>query len=387
MINFIRQVLSLLNFLFPKSHKRVVLLPFPNTEPGSINIANYLVDHSDYEVHFIVEKEGGIIPRMLLRPQVHIIVKTNRSDYRYLWQLYRSKFVFLTHGCILNRFPKRQVVVNLWHGLLYKRVGLLAGGVGLPATYTIGTSALTEPMLSAAFGVPQSSVLRTGYPRNDNLLSGSSNQSEIIRQLGFKERYDRIILWMPTYRKSVKGNICLDGVDVGNPFYIQDFDIERFNSLLKEQQTLCLVKPHPLAPKYALDVDSSHVHFIDDQWVYDRGLDLYSLVGATDLLISDVSSIIIDYLLLDKPIVCISEDFDVYGQTRGFYFEDIEDKIPTQVLRNQHEFFEFLSQLLRTGVDPYQEKREKLKDQFFQYKDDQATSRVVASTIGFERNI
>lgn len=384
MINFIRQVLSLLNYLFPKNHKRVVLLPFPNTEPGSINIANYLADHSDYEVYFIIEKEGNIIPRTLLRPQVHIVVKTNRWDYRYLWQVYRSKFVFLTHGCILDRFPKRQVVINLWHGLLYKRVGLLADGVGLDATYTIGTSALTEPMLSAAFGVPQSSVLRTGYPRNDNLLKGLANRTEIIRQLDLKQDYDRIILWMPTYRQSIKGDIRLDGVDVGNPFYIQDFDIKRFNTLLKEQRTLCLVKPHPMAPKYTLDIDSSHVHFIDDQWVYDRGLDLYSLVGATDLLISDVSSIIIDYLLLDKPIVCISEDFEAYGQTRGFYFDDIEAKIPTQVLRNQHQFFTFLTQLLRSGVDPYEQKRMALKDLFFQYQDDRATERVVASTIGFE---
>ena len=139
------------------------------------------------------------------------------------------------------------------------------------------------------------------------------------------------------------------------------------------------MKPHPMAPKFNIEenVDITNVIFIDDEWIYNQGLDLYQFVGLTDILISDVSSIIFDYMLLDQPIVCISEDFEEYKNNRGYFFEDIEDKIPTKVLKSQIELFDYVDILLKTGVDVYQDKRITLKEYFFKYLDDQSTKRLL----------
>src|SRR6476619_8350307 len=95
------------------------------------------------------------------------------------------------------------------------------------------------------------------------------------------------------------------------------------------------------------------------------------------MLISDVSSVIIDYLLLDQPVICFSSDFEEYKKTRGFYFDNMEDWLPGRLICNQTDFFNYLKLLLTTGKDPDEQKRMKLKDAFFTFKDAKSTERLI----------
>jgi len=182
---------------------------------------------------------------------------------------------------------------------------------------------------------------------------------------------------MPTFRKNRNKTGWQDGIESGNPFYIENFDVLRFNEILKEINSFCLVKPHPMAVKYAATDNLSHMAFIDDQWISDRGITLYQLVGSTDILISDVSSVVIDYLLLDQPILCVSTDFDAYKKNRGFYFESIEEWLPGPVLRSEELFFQALEGVLKSGRDDYDCKRKSLKERFFTHHDARSTERLV----------
>jgi len=377
-----RSFLELINHIIPKTKNKIIFVPFPNTEPGSIRMANYITKHYPEKNVYLVADTAYDIPKKLLDPKVHIIKRKLRLDFGFLSNLFTSQYIFYSHGLIINRFPKSQVVVNLWHGLLYKNVGMLLGRGKTNADFTVGTSKTSQVMFSKAFGVSEDSVTTSGYPRNDVLLEAKLNKTSIIEKLQLKQKYQKILLWMPTYRKSIKGDIRVDGTEVGNPFYIKDFDVHRFNSILEAHNALCIVKPHPMAPKLPSSKDVSNILFVDNHWIYEKGFDLYEFVGATDILISDVSSIIIDYILLDKPIICISEDFEEYKNTRGFYFKDTEEKIPTKVLKSSKEFFEALNQLLNTRVDPYLEKRMALKDFFFEHKDDKSAERLANIVFG-----
>ena len=133
-----------------------------------------------------------------------------------------------------------------------------------------------------------------------------------------------------------------------------------------------------MAPKFEKATGLANLIFIDDSWLSDHGITLYHLAGCSDMLISDVSSIIIDYLLLDQPIICVSADFEEYKRTRGFYFKDIENWIPTRINRNQTELFRFLEQILATGADPYETKRLQLKNEFFTFQDAGSTQRLMS---------
>lgn len=371
----LRKILTFLNKLLPK-YNHVIIQGFPIGESSAIEVANYISVNFKTPVYYAIStnkinlKSLGIINEDIS----FLNINTLYFRYKYL----TAKYLFFTHGSPLSSFSKRQTAVNLWHGILYKNVGLLNNHSGVPAHVTVGTSNLTRTMFSEAFGVNESDVYISGYPRNDALLRTKNNKNNIIRKIGEGfETFDKVIIWLPTYRKSVRGDIRLDGIEVDNPFYIKDFDVERFNQVLRTHNTLCIIKPHPMAPAFEHINDLENLKFINDKWVLDKGITLYQLVGCTDILISDVSSIIIDYMLIDKPIVCVSTDFEEYKDTRGFYFKDIENWIPTKVIKEQDEFIKYISLLLNENKDPYENKRRQLKDLFFTNQDDKSTKRLV----------
>ena len=373
------KILSALNEMLPK-YNRVLIMGFPNVESSAIATANYIASHYDIPVSYVVSKKRQDDPRGLLLPGVKVIPKNGslKAQWSFMWQLFTTKYLFLTHGIYLSSFSKRQVVTNIWHGILYKKIGILLGGRGIPAHVTVGTSPLTRKMFSEAFGVPEARVFVSGYPRNDHLLDGKAHKTGIREKVDLGLRhYKKVLIWMPTFRQNINKVSWHDGIESGNPFYIANFDVVRFNEILRESNSFCLVKPHPMAIKYAATDNLSHMAFIDDQWISDRGVTLYQLVGSTDILISDVSSVVIDYLLLDQPILCVSTDFETYKKNRGFYFEAIEEWLPGPLLRNEEMLFEALENVLKSGGDEYEAKRKTLKERFFTHHDAKSTERLV----------
>lgn len=44
------------------------------------------------------------------------------------------------------------------------------------------------------------------------------------------------------------------------------------------------------------------------------------ILNAFDVMISDYSSIVFDYLLLDRPVIYLIPDYEEYRSQRGFVF-------------------------------------------------------------------
>ena len=53
-----------------------------------------------------------------------------------------------------------------------------------------------------------------------------------------------------------------------------------------------------------------------------KQIKLYELIGISDGLLSDYSSVAVDYLLLDRPLGYVLADYNIYKEKRGFVFED-----------------------------------------------------------------
>src|SRR5690554_3318242 len=370
-----RHFLTILNKLLPKSEK-VIVQGFPNNEGSAIEVYNYIATKKTLPVFFVIDKRLMNHPgELLIRPQL-----LEKSSLRFFYHYLTAKYIFFTHGSTLNSFSNKQIAVNIWHGLCYKPVGVLIGNRPIKVDLTVATSEFTKPMFMKSFGVPYQQVVGSGYPRNDIMIR------EKPRKIYYKQKlkltsFNKIMIWLPTYRKAVVGEERSDGREIGNPFYISNFDISLFNSILEKHNVLCMVKPHPMAPIYDNQQGQSHLKFIDDQWLSDNGLTIYHLAAASDLLISDVSSVIADYMMMDQPVVCVNEDFEEYKRTRGFYFDDIENWIPSRVCRSAEEFFQYLGSILETGVDPYEEQRRKIKKFFFDHDDGKSAERVVEAAL------
>jgi CDP-glycerol glycerophosphotransferase len=368
------KLIKLLNRKLPKTD-RIVVSGSLKIETNAIEIANYLIANVRKPLFFIAAKEFEDEIKNLLDNRIQIA--SYGTFFSYFLQL-TSKYIFSTHGSIIAGSSPKQIEVNIWHGILYKKIRKLRNEPEIHATYTVGTSPLSKKMFSEAFGVPSESVLITGYPRNDLMLRSQQNKQYIKEKIRpALNQYHKLLLWLPTFRRIEGEKSGMYGMKNDNPFQISNFDAVQFNEILQGSNSICLIKPHYFYTKNQNFKNYSNIIFIDDEWISKQGITLYHLLGCTDILISDYSSVIIDFLLLDRPVICIGTDIEEYKKTQGLYFENLEEWLPTKLIETQQEFFNYTKYLITNSNDLYKEKREKLKEQFFTYFDANSSKRLI----------
>lgn len=370
-----------LNRLFPRLDK-VLVYGNRKGECNAVEVANFMSKQYDFPVFYVVDQNFGPYVKQVLDSNIRLIQTKSVS---FIYHLITSKYIFSTHGFMPLVSAKDQITVNIWHGLLYKNIRKLRGDKALHADVTVGTSPLSQKMFSEAFGVSKESVLVSGYPRNDMMLRAQTEKKALKGQIAPDlTNYDKTVFWMPTFRRKSEEDMPVDlsKLKLENPFEISNFDVAAFNELLKSQNTLCLLKPHYIYIKNNDFPKYSHIKMIDDQWIMNQGLTLYQLLACTDILISDFSSVMFDYTLLNKPIICFCKDLEEYKKTQGLYFEKIEDWLPSALIQDQQHFFKYLKQVLTTNKDPYIEKREKIKKLSFTYTDADSSKRICEYVFG-----
>ena len=284
-----------------------------------------------------------------------------------------SKYVFFTHRCFMWRFPPNVVSVNVWHGMPIKRVGrMLEGEPELTGRYTLATSEFWADIMRKAMA-PWDRVLVTGLPRNDRLFS---NPNSVWSRLGFSnDSFRKKIAWLPTFRNAVCGSLYRDGKESGNIFGMTGVTAEKLNEFLKQQNAFAFVKPHPMA-RFEKNVELSNLLVVDDQWLRDRGLTLYEVLGQMDILVSDISSVVVDYLILDRPVIHSFPDLAEYESSRGFSINPVTDYLVGPVATNVEELYGCLAQVLQ-GDDSHAEQRRRIRKLFHKNTDDNSTNRLL----------
>ena len=251
-----------------------------------------------------------------------------------------------------------------------KKIGwLLEGDLGIKCAITPVTSPFWGEIMKRAME-PDGKLPDIGLPRNDRLFG---KRDAVLGKLGLT-RDARLLAWLPTYRKSVRGLPRADGGDAGNVFEMPDVDPKILNAWLAERDVFLIVKPHPMAAVAGASL--SHLWIIDDHWLVERKLTLYQLLGAADCLISDVSSVVIDYLLLDRPVIHAFADLEAYRDSRGFTVEPIDDFFAGPVVRNTEELMDALEHVLR-GDDPCVDRRSRMRELSHTHCDANATRRLL----------
>lgn len=344
-------------------------------EPNTIELANYIIHNTNKAVYLVLNKECRLHIRKHVDKDVNLV---NSKSVYLLFLLLSCKYIFTTSGTFIHHYSKHQVFVNVGHGIPLKRVGKLLGEKesGINADVTVATSEITEKLLAKAFGVPKSDVFTCGYPRNDMMLRAKNRKSKLKQNIKIISNFDKIIIWLPTFRVNNFAG-TEDGKEEGNPFQIKDFETVKFNNILKQYNTLCIVKPHPSSSQSYDYTKFNNLYIMHDEWLSKKGLTLYHLLALTDILITDFSSVMIDYLLLNQPILCFSTDFDAYRKSRGFCYENIEEMLPSKLIQREEMFFAYLKELLETGKDPYAKKRLNVKNLFYKYEDSNSTKRLL----------
>ena len=365
MIGIVRKLSELVHRVSPKWN-HAVIWGWPDYEDSVIALEQALQESRVNRV-ILLMTDPAIPPSWKLGRKTSRVTKNSMAGW--FWFCF-AKYVFFTHPCFTRKFPPNVVSVNVWHGMPIKKIGwLLEGDAGISSSFTLATSPFWGGIMEQSMR-PHGMVLSSGLPRNDRLFP---NRSEVHKKIGLPD--DRKLLaWLPTYRKSVRGLPRTDGVDSGNVFEMPDVDPEELNSFLKTRNAVLLVKPHPMA-EFDASKTWSNLLIVDHAWMRERSLSLYEFLGATDLLISDISSVVIDYLLLDRPIIHAFSDLGEYETSRGFTVDPIHSFFMGPVVTNARELRDALEAVF-AGNDLEAAKRRRIRDLSHSHIDGNATRRL-----------
>lgn len=246
----------------------------------------------------------------------------------------RAGLIAVTHGFgDVNRYGvSGAVIVQLWHGAPLKKLHADSPGVvgagwlgripGMPAlmrwAYRRGSrrisllpvsSGFSAPFLRSAFHLTDQ-VRVLGEPRTDVLFGGSPEQLTaashdlLDRRLGgLGDR--RVVLFAPTWRDG--------GPDPSIPTAAEWEAIEAF---CERHDVVLAIRPHPLGV-------GAYQHVSDRVRLLPPALQPESMpvLWGFSALITDYSSILIDYAVTERPILLLAPDLEEYRRTRGMYFE------------------------------------------------------------------
>lgn len=321
-------------------------------------IYDYLISHEEYKDKYKMTWAFKDVDKF----EVSLGTEKIKIDtFKYLILALKSEYwvtnVNIERG--LHFKKKYTKYVNTWHGIPIKKIGNHVKGRNDFDFYTVDlfcySGAYEKDIYKEAFRLNDDNLRMYGMPRNDRLLTDGTQVCESVRAQLKIEQDKKIILFAPTWR------------DDPNDLVLMDF--KKWEEKLSDRYVL-LVKMHGLSDQ----VDLNSTQFVRDVSDFE---DTTSLLLATDLLISDYSSIMFDYALLGRPILVYAPDLEKYTLERGTYFNI--DEVNLSTFKDQEVLMDYISEL-----DATQESVNAVEfcDRFNQTREGNATREVVEEIFG-----
>ena len=258
-----------------------------------------------------------------------------------IWHALTSKYWFY------NSYPSdidfylsgSAVCVNLWHGIGLKCIQYsITKGLGEQAyqhptwldkfrraykyrkhDYVLSSTPFMTELFSKSFRVPKSRCLELGYPRNYPLTASEKERTDFVQRYESEEmiglidrmrQYNKVLLYMPTWRETQR------------KLFVQHLDLDRLNEVMKAHGELLLLKPHPMVFTDNDENEYSNMLFIDPM------MDVYPLLPYVQVLVTDYSSVLYDFLLMDEvrnpegvsQAFLYTYDYEEYVNERDFFY-------------------------------------------------------------------
>lgn len=278
-------------------------------------IALNLASGSNLKVYFAVKRRRFFC-------DICGIEFVEENSFKYFWLKVICK-VFVTNNGGIASFPwkKEQIVINTWHGQPYKRIGL--------DTYTednggyiwrlmrernvtsrfLSQSSMMAEVLKNKLLVDEDKIWEIGIPRNDLMVNSSLKAQKNIREKIGWENDVKYAIYAPTGRGHIE-NI------------VKEFDVERVSDALSKcfgGEWEIVLRFHPGAGGDNLNPQMQDFSDYDD---------MQELLVAADVLITDFSSTMWDFMLSKKPVFIYAEELENYLENTGLYVPFVEWPFP-----------------------------------------------------------
>lgn len=271
----------------------------------------------------------------------------------------------------------RVTKVQLWHGFPIKKIGLDARKnnnnkyleylankkikvVGTLFPYksnkcnmVAASSDFDACIFKKAFEVDGSRVYITGYPRNDSLIKKQKTKNKIIK-----------IIYLPTFRGMPGSSYDL--------FFQHEWDTLTVNKILNEFNAEMHIRFHPvhvISEKDKILVNSDRVKILEGDW------DASSEISSYDVLVTDYSSVYVDYILVGGKIVLAQFDLNDYIKNSRDCYIDFS-KLPADA--KMKAWSDFKDAMQKITEDNFVKVN---KDFFYRYNDGLASSRVYSKIL------
>ena len=301
-------IYNILKTIKPLNAKKVILASNRGKDLGGnlLSIYEALKKEKGYDIRVLTTKKGGF--------KYNLKLITNMADAKFILI---DDFFPLLYPLKIRKNAK---FIQVWHAVgAFKKVGFSRlGKIGGPSPTSITHKNYTDVIVSSesivdnyseAFQLSREKIHPVGVPRTDFFFD-KKKKEKIVNKL--YELYPdlkgkKIILFAPTFRGNGKKSA----------HYPEEyFNIKKIYNNLQDNEIL-IIKNHPFI-KNKVEIDEKYSKKIID--LTDYG-DINELLLITDILITDYSSVIFEYALLDKPIIFYTPDFEEYKESRDFYYD------------------------------------------------------------------
>lgn len=357
----------------PKRRAKIVVHSRPDFEDGAFAVLDELLarGHKPLVLLDRPRANGSNISAFGARGATFAVKNSMRGRLHYL----TASVVFTTHPLYREHAPAaNQKLVYIGHGEpVVKSSGYWIGDDAVGATVALASSTIGQAFRCVQHGIRPQQVLLVGSPRNDRLLRTDRQSVREAIAAWLPEGTSTLFAWLPTFRSDLQGG--LDGAEAGTGTPLSLKDLEQVDRWLAANRAAILLKPHRRSGSDLVE-GLERIRTIDEAALSDASLSLSSVLAAADCLITDASSIWVDFLLLGRPLICCFPDLDEYRSTRGINLEPYDAWFPGPLVTDADSLLEEMTSVA-VGTDPYLERRDWVTRALHLHRDGKASSRLL----------
>lgn len=204
-----------------------------------------------------------------------------------------------------------------------------------------------KDLLVRALELDENKIYELGLPRNDEFVNVTKEKKEEYRRKFNIPEGKKVILYAPTYREFSQDKLH-------NTILKPPFEFNKLKEELSEEYVLLITAHYEVSKLLNIPHDNQ---FVINAFEYPY---INDLLIVSDILISDYSSIVFDYSILEKPILCFAYDYDIYMEERGTY-TDLNELFYDGVIKTQEEL---ISTIKNLDYDEEVKHTKKIKEEY-----------------------
>ncbi len=326
--------------------------------------------NNSYQLIWVCEKKEEVKDLNEYFKETKNVKCVGVSDFVYKFYYRKTAKAFIVCNLFLLKAKPEQYYCDLAHGCALKNA---AGTYSLPKSCkdadVMTISNYMAPYDAHNLMCDVKCMKPLGYARNDDLFK-QINVHKYFNNISF----DKVIYWLPTYRQNRWGDRVHS--DISMPIIYSRENAERVNEEAKRNNVLIIVKVHPAQDLSKIsEFNLSNLVFIKNDFFSGKDITNYQLLGSSDAMLSDYSSVYYDYLLTDKPIGLCFDDFEEYSKREGFTMNVDEILAGGEKLYNVDDLCNFIKSVAE-GEDRLKDKRNEIKNLVHDRIDNQSSVRI-----------